>query len=675
MSSLADISKLVGFFSYSREDDQGSRGALSALRDAIQSELSAQLGRSQTDFRVWQDKAAISLGTLWEKQIAQGIQQAVFFIPIVTPRALRSQHCAFEFQAFLAREAELARDDLVFPILYIPVSALEDEKVWREDPILRIVGTRQYLDWREFRHRDPQSIEVRQKLELFCRGITNALHKPWESPQERQRREEAEARQRTGEELRRKTAEIEAKRLAREERQRQEAEAARRAEEAERARLAEEEARQRAAEERRRLKVAAEKEAQEERAFKTVAQSNNVATIEAFLAAHPDSRFGREAQMLKAALRAREDAYSRATASDDPVVLRSFCDAYKKGRDVEQVRAQLRLIAPEQERQRPNKIAIIASGALATILVGAVGVWFAMRPSAESQQVAVRAPQSAAAATARLPPPPAAQPAPSAPPETKLKVTDTAPTVVVPAPLAPAVAPGPGPDELAWSLLKDTTDAAALRRFTAQFPDSSLRKDAETRMAALAAEQAAWNLVKDSKDPDQLREFISQFPHSADRANAEQRIAALSVAAPTTVAVSAPDPHELARSLQFELMRVGCFVGKVTGDFDDDTKAAWHKFIKLTSKNMPDDASSDAINAVRGINKRVCPLICPHGEHAEGNVCVANEPPPPPKHTVRREAPAPARAPTPAAAAPASNTYCQSRASGVAISSSANVCN
>ena len=87
MSPLADLPDLVGFFSYSREDDVGSKGGLSELRDAIQAELSAQLGRSQTDFRIWQDKAAISLGALWEKEIAQGINQSAFFIPIVTPRA------------------------------------------------------------------------------------------------------------------------------------------------------------------------------------------------------------------------------------------------------------------------------------------------------------------------------------------------------------------------------------------------------------------------------------------------------------------------------------------------------------------------------------------------------------------------------------------------------------
>src|SRR5277367_3580213 len=170
MPSLADLPEVIGFFSYSREDDQGSGGGLSALRDAIQNELSAQLGRTQSDFRIWQDKAAISLGTLWEKQLTQGINNSVFFVPIITPRVLKSQYCAMEFQAFLAREAELGRDDLVFPILYIPVPALEDERLWRDDPILKVVGTRQYLDWGKLRHKDLHSIEVRERLELFCRG-------------------------------------------------------------------------------------------------------------------------------------------------------------------------------------------------------------------------------------------------------------------------------------------------------------------------------------------------------------------------------------------------------------------------------------------------------------------------------------------------------------------------
>ncbi len=643
---------------------------MSDLRDAIQVELSAQLGRSQTDFRIWQDKAAISLGTLWENEIQQGIRQSVFFIPIITPRALRSHHCGLEFQSFLARETELGRADLVFPILYIPVPALEDEKLWRDDPVLSVVGTRQYLDWRELRHHDPNSTEVRQRLERFCRGITNALHKPWVSPDERKRREAEESRQRELEEDRRKAAEAEAERRDREAREREQAEAARRAEEAERARLAEQEARERAAEERRRLKVAAEKQAQEERAFKVAKAGNSVAAIEAFIGAHPESAFAAEANKVKAALQAREDSCKRAMASDDPAVLKAFWDDYKKGEDVDQIRARLRLLAPEQSRQS-SKLAMIGAGAAVAILIAGAAIWFAARPAASNPPVV-----ALATPPASPPPAPAVTPAPSAAPLATVAATNSAAAVTEtkPATITPPPAASPTPDlaAVAWSLLQDTNDAAALQRFTSQFPDSPLRKEAEVRMAALAAEQAAWNLVKDTKDPDQLHRFVRQFPKSPDRADAEQRIASLAAAPPAPPAVTAPDPRDLARLLQFELMRVGCFSGKVTGEFDDDTKVAWHKFVKLTSRNMPDDVSQDAINAVRGVNKRVCPLVCPHGQHADGSECVANEPPP--KHTVKREAPARPPALVPAAAAPAANVYCQGRSSGVPVSNGSNNC-
>jgi hypothetical protein len=682
MASLAELPELVGFFSYSREDDQGSRGALSALRDAIQNELSAQLGRSQTDFRIWQDKATIPLGALWEREIDEGIKQAAFFIPIITPRALRSQNFAFEFKTFLDREAELGRDDLVFPILYISVPTLEDEKLWRDDPVLKIVGTRQYLDWRELRHHDANTIEVRQRLEQFCRGITKALHKQWLSPQERRQQEQTDARRRAEEEERRKTAAAEAERLALEVRQRQEAEAARRAEEAEQKSLENEAARQRAEEERLRLKAAAEKEAQEQRAFKAAKLASTLPTIDAFLAAHPDSRFAAEAKELRTAMQAREDARARAMTSDDPAVLRAFRDTYKKGDDVDQVRAQLRLLEPEKSR-RTMKPALIA-GALVVVLAGAAAVWFATRPNGASRPaIVVENPASTPPpALSNTPVLPTAQPVPITPPEpksetkteTKAEASNSRPETPPATASTPEIAEAAGSvtDELVWSHIKNTNDVATLQRFTIQFPNSLLRKAAEARIAALAAVQTAWNLMKDSTDADQLRRFIQQFPSSPERSAAEQRLAsitgvpappapppppsaaianetaatappsppatALAVAAPAIAAPAAtPEPHELARSLQFELMRVGCFVDKVTGQFDEDTKTAWHKFLKLTSKTMPDDVTPDAIGAVRQVNKRICPLVCGHGQHAEGEVCVVNEPPPPPKRAERRD--------------------------------------
>jgi hypothetical protein len=208
----------------------------------------------------------------------------------------------------------------------------------------------------------------------------------------------------------------------------------------------------------------------------------------------------------------------------------------------------------------------------------------------------------------------------------------------------------PGADEITWLMLKGTSDEEALKRFAPQYPSSSRHKDAEARIVELAAAEAAksgpqlviaWNMVKDSKEPDLLRRFIDQFPNSAARTRAEKQLTSLAGGAARPSLASAPESHELARSLQLEPKRVGCFDGNVNGEFDDATKAAWRKFTKLTAVNLLEGVSSDAINAVRGIGKRICPLACPAGSHAEDELCVTNPPPQAKRERVRavREAP------------------------------------
>jgi Caspase domain len=96
----------------------------------------------------------------------------------------------------------------------------------------------------------------------------------------------------------------------------------------------------------------------------------------------------------------------------------------------------------------------------------------------------------------------------------------------------------PNPDELTWEFLAESNDIAALKRFIERFPDSRFRARAEARIAALsaaglqgpagpAADEIAWNMVRNSKDAAQLRRFVAQFPDSPRRADAERQIAAL----------------------------------------------------------------------------------------------------------------------------------------------------
>src|SRR5262249_22975788 len=180
--------------------------------------------------------------------------------------------------------------------------------------------------------------------------------------------------------------------------------------------------------------------------------------------------------------------------------------------------------------------------------------------------------------------------------------------------------------QAAWNSVKDSKDPDQLRQFIQQFADSALRNDAQARLDSVLAAQTAWNSVKDSKDPDKLRQFVQQFPDSSERPVAEQRIASLVATLPSQTVVSPPDTHELTRSLQLELQRVGCFKGTVNSQFDEDTKTAWHRFMKLASITMSDDVSTGTIDAVRGITKRICPLDCQRGKHAEKETCEEKAP-------------------------------------------------
>jgi len=222
MTSLADLPELIGFFSYSRDDDQDSNNALSTIRALIQNELRARLGRSRQSLRLWQDQEAVAPGSMWESQINAAVQQSVFFIPIITPRVINSKYCGIEFKRFLDRERELGRDDLVFPILYIDVDELQDENQWRGHPLLEVIGQRQYVDWREYRY-ELDSPTLRRAAANLCAKIAASLRR--QQPDERAEAADREA-----------AAQREADRVAREHAEKER----RRHEDAERARLEEE---------------------------------------------------------------------------------------------------------------------------------------------------------------------------------------------------------------------------------------------------------------------------------------------------------------------------------------------------------------------------------------------------------------------------------------------------
>jgi hypothetical protein len=382
MSSLAELPDLAGFFSYSRRDDEHSQGALSRLRTQICNELRLHL---EFNLRLWQDTVAIPEGTDWESEIQRAISESVFFIPIVTPNSLASRHCRLEFEAFLDRERSLGRKNLVFPLLYVRVPALEKEELWRQNPLLEIIGRRQYLDWQKFRHRSFTEPEVAEKIEQFCRNIVESLQQPWVSPAEHRAAEEAEAKQaaeqarRDQEERDRQQAEAEARFKAEQER--------RAAEQAEARRIAEQASLDQEEEQRQQAEAEAQVKAEQEHRAIEEAEAQRIA--ERTRRDQEDKKRQEEAQARQQQRRAKEQAEAQRVAEharrsqDEKKRQQAAAEARQNAEQERRDRdeAQVRLTA-DQERRRAeaerrvraaltNPIAIVAAalGLMALLLI------------------------------------------------------------------------------------------------------------------------------------------------------------------------------------------------------------------------------------------------------------------------------------------------------------------
>jgi len=291
----------------------------------------------------------------------------------------------------------------------------------------------------------------------------------------------------------------------------------------------------------------------------------------------------------------RARAHQSAMASGSLAELRSFLDSYPNGADARQVRRYLRRLEAPAARD-PRPIVIAGAGALAVVLVaGAAALWLRTARTPVPAASTTVVPAVAPALTSVAPPPAKSVPAPPQP--------------VAPARSAP---PAPSLDTIAWSLLKGTTDDDSLKRFVAQYPNSPFRKDADAQIAALDVAQAA--------------------------------------------RVAAANRLEMTRAVQIELKRVGCYDGDVNGQFDDATKTAWRSFGKLANVGTSDEPTADSLKTLKSIDKRVCPLLCPSGQHAEGDSCIADAPP----KRVTTEAPAsqPARTAKPQSAEPKTHAKC-----------------
>ena len=147
------------------------------------------------------------------------------------------------------------------------------------------------------------------------------------------------------------------------------------------------------------------------------------------------------------------------------------------------------------------------------------------------------------------------------------------------------------------------------------------RKDAEAAVAkALADKQAAEKALADkiANDKAASEQAAKQATEKAQR-DGEQKVAAV---APSQTPPSL-SPQETAKLVQSELSRVGCLTGTTDGDWNATSQRSLTLFNKHAGTKFDTKlASFDALDAIKGKQGRVCPLVCDRGFKADGDACV-----------------------------------------------------
>ena len=98
-----------------------------------------------------------------------------------------------------------------------------------------------------------------------------------------------------------------------------------------------------------------------------------------------------------------------------------------------------------------------------------------------------------------------------------------------------------------------------------------------------------------------------------------------------------PNSPELIRSAQSELVRLGCFSGKVDGNLNAPTSAALGRYMSIGGQSTANISVTTALVAeLAKHTTRVCPLECKSGETLKGEACVADEKPTAPATASRK---------------------------------------
>lgn len=134
--------------------------------------------------------------------------------------------------------------------------------------------------------------------------------------------------------------------------------------------------------------------------------------------------------------------------------------------------------------------------------------------------------------------------------------------------------------------------------------------------------KVAWESVKESCDTSMIRLFATRYKDTFFGDLATKRVSEIENGAACAPKSAARSTEELARRLQDELRRVGCFTGETTGSWGPRSAAAMGQFRQHAKIAISTEPSEEALQSLVSAKGRVCPVTCAAGERVQAGRCV-----------------------------------------------------
>lgn len=129
------------FCSYTHEDNITFSRAIEYLVEDLRSLHEAETGRT---LEIFLDRTSIGWGGDIRSAVSDSVENATFFVPVITARYFQSSWCRDELLSFYGKCQALGVTELILPVVLAGKSKINEDS---EDEVIRIVARVRYIDW------------------------------------------------------------------------------------------------------------------------------------------------------------------------------------------------------------------------------------------------------------------------------------------------------------------------------------------------------------------------------------------------------------------------------------------------------------------------------------------------------------------------------------------------